>query len=144
MTALAAQGLVCGGRRRGTAAVRVVHVVFLVLLQLLEEKGTLESHLLDAAVQPCDALARAIVVLFNVGDAAAELDAFSVVSGFDRGREFFLREGARWDWEGVSLFEGEKDTGVARRVVGVGWTRFSRCGFLLDALESNGSEVTSR
>jgi hypothetical protein len=66
-----------------------------VFVQLLKEKRALQPHLLDAAVQARDAQARAVVVLFDVGYAAAEVDAFPVVGAFDRGREVFGRDGAR-------------------------------------------------
>lgn len=71
VAAFAAQGLV-GGRGRGAgAAVAVVDGVFHVFVELLEEEGALEAHLLDAPVEPRDAEPRAVVVLFDVVDAAA-------------------------------------------------------------------------
>jgi hypothetical protein len=89
--AFAAQRLVGGCGRRGAAAVAVVDVVFHVFVELLEEKGALESHFLDASIKAQDALAGRVVGLFDVVDAPAEVDAFAVVGGFDRGREIFLR-----------------------------------------------------
>ena len=86
---LAPQGLIRWGRRRAAAAIAVVDVVLHVFVELLKKECALESHLLDAAVQACDAQARAIIVLFDVGYAAAEVDAFSVVGAFDRGRKVF-------------------------------------------------------
>lgn len=64
-----------------------------MFVELLKKECALESHLLDAAVQACNAQARAIVVLFDVGYAAAEVDAFSVVGAFDRGRKVFGGDG---------------------------------------------------
>lgn len=95
MAALAAKGLVgrCWGR--AGAAVRVVHAVFLVLLQAVEEEGAFETHLLDPAIQALDALSCAIVVLFNVVDAPAQLDALAVVGGFDGWWKVLLRECSR-------------------------------------------------
>lgn len=93
----APQGLIGWGGRWAAAAIAVVDIVLHVLVQLLEQECALEAHLLDAAVQACDAQARAVVVLFNVGYAAAEVDAFAVVGAFDRRREVFGRDGAgRW------------------------------------------------
>lgn len=95
VTALAAQRLVRGRGRRTAAAVAVVDGVFHVLVDLLEEEGALETHLLDAAVQARDAQTGAIVVLLNVVDAPADVDAFPVVGAFDRGWEVFLRKRSR-------------------------------------------------
>lgn len=66
-----------------------------MFVDLLEEESALETHFLDAPVQACDAQARAVVVFFDVVDAPPKIDAFSVVGGFDGGREIFLREGSR-------------------------------------------------
>jgi hypothetical protein len=55
----------------------------LVFLELVEEEGALEAHLLDAPVQALDALSCAVVVLLDVVDAPAQFDAFAVVGGFD-------------------------------------------------------------
>jgi hypothetical protein len=51
VTSLAPQRLVGGSRRRTTAPVRVIDVVFHVLVELFEEKGSLKAHLLDTAAQ---------------------------------------------------------------------------------------------
>lgn len=91
---LTPQRLVRRRRWGRTAPVAVVKVVFHVLLQLLEEEGALEPHLGDASVQPFDAEARAVVVLFDVVDAAPQLDAFAVVGCLDRRWEVLLRKGA--------------------------------------------------
>ena len=95
VTALAAERLVCGCWRHAGAALRVVQAGFLVLLQLVQQEGALEAHLLDAAVQALDALSCAVVVLLDVVDAPAQFDAFAVVGGLDRGREVLLRERSR-------------------------------------------------
>lgn len=65
-----------------------------MLVELLEKEGAFKTHLLDAAIQAQDPLARGVVGFLDVIDASAEVDAFAVVSGFDRGREVFLRVGA--------------------------------------------------
>jgi hypothetical protein len=83
VTALAAERLVCGCWRDAGAAFRVVEAVVLVFLELVEEEGALEAHLLDAPVQALDALSCAVVVLLDVVDAPAQFDAFAVVGGFD-------------------------------------------------------------
>jgi hypothetical protein len=93
--AFAAQRLVGGRRGRAAAAVAVVDAVFLMLLQLLEQEHALQTHLLDAAVQPLNAHPRAIVVLFNVVDSAPQVDAFSVVCRLDGRGEVLLRVGSR-------------------------------------------------
>lgn len=54
-----------------------------MFINLFEEEGALEAHLLDSAVEARDAQAGAVVGVFNVGDAAAQVDAFSVVCCFD-------------------------------------------------------------
>ena len=111
VTALAPQWLVCGRRGRRAAAVAVVDVVFHVFVELLEEEGALEAHLLDAAVEAQDALARAVVGFFDVVDAAPEIDAFAVVGGFDGRRQVFLRVGAGcWGW--VSINRGVDGCGA--------------------------------
>jgi hypothetical protein len=61
-----------------------------VLVQLLEEEGALEAHLLHAAAESLEAEARVVVAVFDVANAPAQFDAFPVVGGFDRGREVFL------------------------------------------------------
>lgn len=94
---LAPQGLIRWGGWWAAAAIAVVDIVLHVLVQLLEKECALEAHLLDAAVQACDAQARAVVVLFNIGYAAAEVDAFAVIGPFDRRGEVFRGDGAaRW------------------------------------------------
>lgn len=65
-----------------------------MFVELLEEEGALEAHLLHAAVEAQDSLTGGVVGLFDVVNAAAELDAFAVVGGFDGGGEVFLRVGA--------------------------------------------------
>lgn len=90
MAALAPQRLVGGCRRRTATPVRVIDAELHVLLELLEEEGALESHLLDATVQTADAYARAIVTVFNVGYAPSEINAFLVVSFLHRRREVCL------------------------------------------------------
>jgi hypothetical protein len=89
--AFAAQRLVGGCGRWGGTAVAVVDVVFHMFVELFEKEGALEAHLLDAPVKAQDALAGRVVGLFDVVDAPAEVDAFTVVRSFDRGREVFLR-----------------------------------------------------
>jgi putative intracellular protease/amidase len=82
-----------------------------VFVELLEEEGALEAHLLDAAVEAQDALARAVVGFFDVVDAAPEIDAFAVVGGFDGRRQVFLRVGAGcWGW--VSINRGVDGCGA--------------------------------
>jgi hypothetical protein len=94
---LAPQGLVCWRRWWAAAAIAIVDVVLHMFVQLLQQECALEAHLLDSAIQACDAQARAVVVLFDVGYAAAEVDAFAVVGTFDRGGEVFGGDGAgRW------------------------------------------------
>jgi hypothetical protein len=102
-TPLTPQRLIRRRGRRTATPVAVVDVVFHVFVQLLKEKGALEAHLLDAAVEAQDALARAVVAVFDVGDAAAQVDAFSVVGGFDRGGEVFLRVRAG-GWGRISMY----------------------------------------
>jgi hypothetical protein len=94
MTAFAAAWFIRGRRRGRGAAIRVVDIILHVFHELVEEKCALEAHLGDCAAEAFDAQARAVVAIFDVVDAAAELDAFSVVSCFDRWREIFLGEGA--------------------------------------------------
>ena len=64
-------------------------------LQLFKQEGALKAHLLDAAIQALYALSCAIVVLFNVVDAPAQVNAFAVVGGLDGRWQIFLREGSR-------------------------------------------------
>lgn len=61
VAAFAPQRLVCRRRRRRATAVAVVNVVFHVFVQLLEEEGTLQTHLLHTSVQTQDALAGRVV-----------------------------------------------------------------------------------
>lgn len=89
VAALAPQRLIGGCGRGAAAAVRVVDVILHVLVQLLEEEGALQPHLLYGAVQTIDAQARAVVVLLNVVYAAPQLDAFAVVCRLDRRGEVF-------------------------------------------------------
>jgi hypothetical protein len=86
---LAAQRLVCRGGWWAATPITVIDIVLHVLVQLFEEKGALEAHLLDSAVQTGYPQARAVIVVFNVGYSAAQLDAFPVVGGFDRWRQVF-------------------------------------------------------
>jgi hypothetical protein len=77
-----------GGRRAFSvvaafAPERLVGVVLHVLVELLEEEGALQTHLLDAPVQAQDALAGRVVGLLNVVDAPAEFNAFAIVGAFD-------------------------------------------------------------
>lgn len=55
--------------------------------ELLEQESAFEAHLHDCSVQAGFALAGGIVGLFDVVEAALELDALSVVGLFYRGRE---------------------------------------------------------
>jgi hypothetical protein len=59
-------------------------------MQLLEEEGALQSHLGDGAIETLDAKASTVVVFFDIVDAAAQLDAFPVVGGLDRGGQVFV------------------------------------------------------
>jgi hypothetical protein len=83
VAAFTPERLICGRGRRRAASVAVIDIVFHVLVELLEKKCALETHLLDAAIQAQDALAGRVVGLFNVVDAPAEVDAFAVISTFD-------------------------------------------------------------
>lgn len=90
----ASQWLVCWSGRWAAAAIAVVDVVLHVFVELLKKKCALETHLLNSAVQACDAQARAVIVLFDIGYAAAEVDTFPVVGAFNRGRKVFRGDGA--------------------------------------------------
>lgn len=95
VSALASQRLV-GWRRRWTAApVTVVHIIFHMLIDLLEEEGSLQPHLLDTTVETRDTKASAVVVLLDVIDAPAQVDAFAVIGCFNRWWKVLLREGSR-------------------------------------------------
>jgi len=78
----------CGRRRATTIA--VVDIVLHVLVELLEKEGALQTHLLHAPVQAQDALAGRVVGLFDVVDAATDVDTFAVVCAFDRRRKILL------------------------------------------------------
>lgn len=78
-----------------------------MLVELLEQEGALEPHLLDAPVEAQDALARRVVGVFDVGYAPAQVDAFAVVGRFDGGGKVFLGVGAG-GWERVSLGGGRE------------------------------------
>ena len=69
MTALAAEGFIGRCGREATTAIRVVDVVFHVLVELFEEKGSLQPHLSDCAVETLDSEAGAVVVFFDVVDS---------------------------------------------------------------------------
>jgi hypothetical protein len=75
-------------RRRGrwrTTPIAIVDVVFHVLVELFEQEGALETHLLDAPIEAQDALAGGVVGFFDIVNAASQVDAFAVVGGLDRG-----------------------------------------------------------
>lgn len=90
VAALAPQGFVCWRGWGRTTPVAVVDIVFHMFIELLKQECALQAHLLYAAVQAEDAEACAVVRLFNVIDAPAEVDAFAVISGFNGWWEIFL------------------------------------------------------
>lgn len=91
MTPLATERFVCWCWGKTAASVRIVDVVFHMLVQLFKEEGSFQPHLGDCAVKSLDSEAGAVVVFFDVVDAPAEFDAFSVVGDFDGWGEVFLR-----------------------------------------------------
>ena len=90
MAPLAPQRLVGRRGRRAATSVRVVHIVFHVFVQLLEEESAFKAHLLDPAMKALDAQARAIVAILNIGDAPSEIDTLFVVCLLYRRRKVRL------------------------------------------------------
>lgn len=91
MGALAPQRFVGRCRWRAGTAIRIIDVVFHALVELFEEECALEAHLHDRTVETADPQASRVIVLFNVVNAAAELDAFPVVGRLHGWGEVFMR-----------------------------------------------------
>lgn len=83
MAPLATQRFVCGSWRRRTTPVAVIEIEFHVLVELFEEKGSLEAHLGYAAGKAGDAEASRVVGVLDVIDAPSNVDALAVVGGLD-------------------------------------------------------------
>lgn len=92
MATLASKRLVGGSRRRTATPVRVIDAVFHLLLELFEEKRTLEPHLQDGPIQTLDPKTCTVIVLLDVVDAPSKLNTLAVVGGLDGWREVFVRE----------------------------------------------------